>query len=284
MNGGHGMRYDVLRELACRNGGDPQRLNAYMAYDEERAEKDAPYRSKNLSYHAARRDQGFRLTLKKVKRYRDENGEENRKSNTDLDMAVDLLTKSERLDYVLIGTGDGDFINVVKALQTKGVRVEVFAFDNVNSELKASADQYHNGWLMPELLPIPVQDSTRRDLRWGDPGSRVRGFCSSYDEQRGFGYLQYYATLPDSRIITRDGLKSAWFHFRELDNSDLQDQIPNRNLILEFELTPPPEGQTLPVAKEIRSAESDPARRDGKSVLPAGDAVVIPRHKTGRGF
>lgn len=37
MNGGRGMRYDVLREFACRDGGEAMRLNAYVVYDPERA-------------------------------------------------------------------------------------------------------------------------------------------------------------------------------------------------------------------------------------------------------
>ena len=29
-NGGYGMRYDLLREFACRDGAEPLRLNAYV--------------------------------------------------------------------------------------------------------------------------------------------------------------------------------------------------------------------------------------------------------------
>lgn len=251
MNGGHGMRYDILRELACRAGGDPQRLNAYVAYDEERATGDQFYRNKMHGYYAALRDQGFRLSIKKVKRFKDENGEETKKSNADLDMAVDLLTESDRLDSVLIGTGDGDFVNVVKALQTRGVRVEIVGFDNVSAELKAAADQYINGWMIPELVPTVTQDVGRRDTRWGEMGTRVRGHCSHFDAQRGFGFLQYFAAMPDTRIITRDIMKSAWFHVREIADVELSRKLPNRSLILEFELAPAKEDQKEPIAKGI---------------------------------
>lgn len=252
MNGGHGMRYDVLRELACRAGGDPQRLNAYVAFDEERAQQDLGYRSKMSGYHAALRDQGFRLTIKKVRRYRDENGEESRKSNADLDMAVDLLTESNRLDSVLLGTGDGDFVNVVKALQTQGVRVEVVAFNNVSTELRTAADQYINGWMIPDLVPPSQIDNTRREQpRWGEIGSRVRGYCSHFDAQRGFGFFQYFSALPEARIITRDQLKSAWFHVSEMSDIELHRKLPNRNLVLEFELAPAKDDQREPIAKSI---------------------------------
>ena len=39
-NGGYGMHYDVLREFACRNHGIALRLNAYVAFDAERAKTD----------------------------------------------------------------------------------------------------------------------------------------------------------------------------------------------------------------------------------------------------
>ena len=35
-NGGQRMQYDILREFACRDGAEAQRLNVYLAYDEER--------------------------------------------------------------------------------------------------------------------------------------------------------------------------------------------------------------------------------------------------------
>jgi len=36
MNGGFGMRYEVLRKFACRGNAEPMRLNAYVSYDPER--------------------------------------------------------------------------------------------------------------------------------------------------------------------------------------------------------------------------------------------------------
>ncbi len=39
-SGGYGMRYEVIRRLASRNGDEAMRLNAYVAIDEERAVSD----------------------------------------------------------------------------------------------------------------------------------------------------------------------------------------------------------------------------------------------------
>ena len=35
-NGGFGMRFDILRDFACRDYGEPVRPNAYVAHDEEK--------------------------------------------------------------------------------------------------------------------------------------------------------------------------------------------------------------------------------------------------------
>ena len=37
------MRYDVLREFACRDGAEPARLNAYVSFDADRARADPVY-------------------------------------------------------------------------------------------------------------------------------------------------------------------------------------------------------------------------------------------------
>lgn len=101
MCGGAGLRYDVLRKLACRGGGEAQRLNTYLAYDERRAEGDFAYKDRSKRFQSILRDQGFRITVKKVKHFRDDEGVETKKSNADLDMAVDALTESERLPCFL---------------------------------------------------------------------------------------------------------------------------------------------------------------------------------------
>ena len=60
-NGGRGLRYDVLRDFACRDGADALRLNAYLAYDEERARHDPAYRGNATSFHFAMRNVGFKV-------------------------------------------------------------------------------------------------------------------------------------------------------------------------------------------------------------------------------
>jgi uncharacterized LabA/DUF88 family protein len=50
---------------------------------------------------------------------------------------------SDRLDVVVLMSGDGDFRRLVELIASRGVRVEVAAFsETASSELKSVADLY----------------------------------------------------------------------------------------------------------------------------------------------
>lgn len=249
---GAAVQYDALRRFACRGGAEPQRLNLYLAYDEFLADQSMEYKTKALRFHAALRDQGFRVTLKKVKRYRDDDGNEVTKANADLDMAVDALTESDRLDTVLLVTGDGDFVQVVRGLQTRGCRVEVLAFDHVSKELRDAADFYINGYLVPGVVAQRdvSRGSAEKSPKWGEMGSRVRGICHSLKADEGYGFMSYWPVMPTEQIITRDGMQSAFFRTSSIPESLSLSQIPSRYVIFEFDLIASSRG-TNPEAQNI---------------------------------
>jgi len=186
-NGGWGIRYDVVRDFAEAQGVTVLRANAYMAIDVAREAGDASLRQKKEGYRSAIRRNGFHLTLKEVMRYRNEDGEEVTKANADLDLAVDALLQSENLDYILIGTGDGDFVRLVRALQNRGLRVDVLSFANTSSQLKDEADNYISGFLLPGLV------------REDDDG-RLRGVIHYVDEAKGFGFITARTGLAPTEV------------------------------------------------------------------------------------
>ena len=82
---------------------------------------------------------GYRIVTKPWKRYADGSI----KANFDVELAIDILTMSERLDIVTLVSGDGDFRRLVELVESKGVRVEVVAFgQSTAAELRAVADEY----------------------------------------------------------------------------------------------------------------------------------------------
>ena len=81
----------------------------------------------------------YRIVTKPLKRFADGSI----KGNFDVEMAIDMVTMTERLDVVALVSGDADFSSVVELLQGRGVRVEVIAFSGSTSiEMRALADHY----------------------------------------------------------------------------------------------------------------------------------------------
>jgi len=242
-NGGYGMRYDILREFACRDGAQSVRLNTYVAFDREKAEQNPRYAFKTREFYSVIRDMGFKVIEKIVVWHTDETtGKRYGKANADLDMAVDALLQSEKLDRVLLATGDGDFVQVVRALQNKGCRVEVLAFENVSRALRQEADLFFSGYLIPNLLPVRSDSLEDPDLlNWGIVGSRVRGTCYNYKYDKGYGFLRYMREIG-SNVWIKDSrhedspFDSAFVHESEFPGEFECHDLPNRNIILEFDL------------------------------------------------
>lgn len=81
----------------------------------------------------------YRIVTKPLKRFADGSV----KGNFDVEMAIDLVTMSERLDVVAVVSGDSDFARAVEMVQSRGVRAEVVAFAGSTSiEMRALADHY----------------------------------------------------------------------------------------------------------------------------------------------
>lgn len=240
MNGGYGMQFDVLREFACHDEAEVVRLNAYAAFDPARSLTDAAYAEGQRNFHSSLRDFGYKVIQKEAKRYTDAEGNTVTKANSDLDMAVDMLLQSEKLDRVIMLTGDGDFVQVVRALQNRGCRVELVAFDNVSSDLRREVDMFLPGWLIPNLLPI--KGSPRGAPPWGEIGSRARGVCYYHREVEGYGFMRFLDRFDSDLWISdtrhKDSpYRTAYFHDSFMLDRVEPEELPNRDIIFEFDLS-----------------------------------------------
>jgi uncharacterized LabA/DUF88 family protein len=239
-NGGYGMGYEILREFACRDDAEAVRLNAYVSFDAEKARRESYYNYRTNSFYSVLRDFGYKVIQKEVKWFTDEDGNRVAKANADLDLAVDALLQSENLDRVLLVTGDGDFVQVVRALQNRGCRVEVVAFKNVSHELRREADMFLSGHLIPNLLPI--ESKTGEENIWGEVDHRVRGIC--YYHKNDFGFMRYLKRIDPNLWITDakhpdSPYGTAWFHDSTLpvgSNGPIASELPSRRYIFEFKL------------------------------------------------
>lgn len=70
---------------------------------------------------------GYELFLKPVKLYEQEDGSTRRKANCDVDMAFRLMKEKQNFDRVIVLSGDGDFLPILKYLRSEGKEVIILA-------------------------------------------------------------------------------------------------------------------------------------------------------------
>jgi uncharacterized LabA/DUF88 family protein len=102
---------------------------------------DAPEtpRDKHDAFTHSLRTQGWELREKRTKVRHDGS----RKADWDMGMAMEILDHVDDVDVFVIGTGDGDFVPLVRRLRRLGKRVEVAAFRASTDEaLIAAADTF----------------------------------------------------------------------------------------------------------------------------------------------
>ena len=68
---------------------------------------------------------GFSLVTKPAKEFTDAAGRRKIKGNMDIELCVDALEMAERVEHIVLFSGDGDFRSLVEAIQRKGARVSV---------------------------------------------------------------------------------------------------------------------------------------------------------------
>jgi hypothetical protein len=153
---------------------------------------------------------------------------------------------------VLIASGDGDFVQVVRALQNRGCRVEVVGLDNVSAALRQEADLFMSGFLIPHLIPVSPSIPD-----WGAIDSHVRGWCYFYDDSKGIGFMRYLAKIDNGLWITdkrqnaNSPYEAAFFHFSKFSDESIAKHLPSRDLIFQFKLAPSGRGQENLTAEDI---------------------------------
>ncbi|GHD48680.1 NYN domain-containing protein [Thalassobaculum fulvum] len=90
---------------------------------------------------------GYSLVTKPAKEFTDSQGRRRIKGNMDIELAVDMMEMVDRLDHVVLFSGDGDFRSLIEAVQRKGVRASVVSTIRssppmIADELRRQADQF----------------------------------------------------------------------------------------------------------------------------------------------
>lgn len=238
--GGYGMRYDALIKFASISPSFVLRANAYVVEDADRTKQDEEYKRKLYRYHNILRSCGFKVIKKFAQRYIGAEGEVSIKANADMDLAIDAILQSRNLDRVVLLSGDGDYTRLILALQNKGCRVDVVGFQNVASILKATADSYISGFLIPGLLPLEENKEI------------TRGYPVTYWPEKGYGFMRYL-------IMQEEGVceQEVFFHHSGMVEDYPPTMLSRHTNIFEFNVVPSTVKEGEFMADKIRLAYRD---------------------------
>jgi uncharacterized LabA/DUF88 family protein len=110
---------------------------------------------------------GYTMVTKPTKEFTDALGRRKIKGNMDIELTVDAMRLVDRLDHIVLFTGDGDFRALVAALQQSGRRVSVVSTlqtqpPMVADELRRQADQFID---LADLEDQVCRDPASRPMR-----------------------------------------------------------------------------------------------------------------------
>jgi uncharacterized LabA/DUF88 family protein len=111
---------------------------------------------------------GFTMVPKPAKEFIDSMGRRKVKGNMDIELAVDAMEMADRIDHMVLFSGDGDFRPLVAGMQRKGVRVSVVSTIRsqppmIADELRRQADNFIELEELKDVVGRPP-----RPMREGD--------------------------------------------------------------------------------------------------------------------
>jgi uncharacterized LabA/DUF88 family protein len=131
---------------------------------------------------------GFTLVTKVAKRYTEHaTGVVRTKGNMDIEIAVDMMELSSKVDHMVLFSGDGDFRRLLEAVQAKGVRVTVVSTTKsqppmVSDDLRRQADTFVELADLASIVGRPRQAPLPRFLQPEGANERVRDDRDRDDE------------------------------------------------------------------------------------------------------
>ena len=82
---------------------------------------------------------GYTLVTKPAKDYTDPSGRRRIRNSIDVELAIDMLDTCDRIDHIVLFSGDGGYRRAIEAVQRRGVRVTVVS--TVKSSPSMAADE-----------------------------------------------------------------------------------------------------------------------------------------------
>jgi uncharacterized LabA/DUF88 family protein len=106
---------------------------------------------------------GYHVVTKPTKEFTDAMGRRKIKGSLDVEIAVDVMEMSSRLDHVILFTGDGAFRALVENIQKRGCKVSVVSdLSMVADELRRQTDHFVD---LRDIYPIVGRDPAHREAQ-----------------------------------------------------------------------------------------------------------------------
>lgn len=94
-----------------------------------------------------------------------------KKADWDVGIAIDIVRMTEKLDAVVLVSGDGDFVEVLRYVKSRGVKAEVMAFRKTTSaKLLEEVDVFYDLGADPGRFLIPSGKPQRLPEKGPMPG------------------------------------------------------------------------------------------------------------------
>ncbi|HDM35800.1 MAG TPA: NYN domain-containing protein [Candidatus Syntrophoarchaeum butanivorans] len=100
-------------------------LRAFYYIGEETEPEE---RSKIQPFLTWLRRNGYKVITKPIKTFINEDGEPVKKADFDVDIAIDMFDLADKVDRVILISGDGDFTKLIDRVGMKGVRTQVISY------------------------------------------------------------------------------------------------------------------------------------------------------------
>jgi uncharacterized LabA/DUF88 family protein len=140
------------------------RASYYTAMQEDRDSEHSPLRPLVdwLDYN------GFTMVTKPAREFIGQDGRKRYRGSTDIELAVDMVLMAEKLDCIVLFTGNGDFKHAVAEAQSQGCRVICVSTVKtqppmVSDEIRRQADQFVDLTDLEDV--IARKDAPKREPR-----------------------------------------------------------------------------------------------------------------------
>lgn len=128
---------------------------------------------------------GYAMVTKPTKEYTDAFGRRKIKGNMDIEMAIDVMEMSDKVEHIVIFSGDGDYRRLVDVCQKRGVRMSVVSTMRtqppmVADELRRQADNFIE---LQDLAPyISRAQRPQSQQQSGDAQPQLRDVAMNLEE------------------------------------------------------------------------------------------------------